>query len=1058
MSRLHFNQKALMRFTLLVVCATTAAGSWTGHATVPFQYAWRFHYGDDPSSPPESGPGTAEFTQDLQDFHCNGMEHNPNRFSEKDCRIACMYDPNCYVWLANPNCFHGYSPNVTCTKDPKKPSNMAGGRRTKPPSPAFRTDYGFGTADASSTIDADWEVVDAPHDFIAERGNFTNNVENFKQGYLERNASWYRKHFTLPAEWEDDGGATYLHFEGVFHHATFFLNGKYLQQHECGYTGFSVRLDNATGLRYGEDANVLALRADASFGSGHWYEGGGIYRGVTLEHVPATHVVLDGLFVTPETDGSAVRVAVELESFAPGGSESVSVACNLLDTDGRTVLATATSADVAAAPGATVTATATLRPKPGSVRRWTTRSPTLYSVSCEVSDGGDTCGTRVGFRTTQWSGKDGEPPFALNGDAVHFRGFSHHNSIGGLGTAIPERIELFRVQASRAMGANIWRMSHNPYSPSLYSLLDAAGTMCWDENRDYGAKYMGGAYARAMGDMVKRDRNHPSIIVWSFCNEYECIQNDANYSGFAYRAAAYGVDGTRPVTANGPAAAAALDVQGFSHKKNDTFVSFHTQSPGKPSVLSECCSCSSQRQSRGLSPCIGDENSPGLLPYVTGSLGVWTLMDYFGEPHSAWPSVSCDYGQFDIAGFPKPHAYWYAANWAQSPKYFDSVGRPPLPKRTVARLLGLPGAAEGGDAAAGHNDISGITSAPYAELFVDGASQGVLPTPLNARGEFQAISWAVGAAAVAGNCTAADAGSFPINASGVQCHNLHRVSASTTDACARACCADAYCNTWQLDLSKGGRGCWVGHAKEAVGQCSATKQPGPAWAGGQRTVPAPPVPTPVAAFKNATMTACADEACATVLARHTLFAPTARSEGYRLQLTLDVPSKGTGTGGALLLDGRDTALVRAAVVDPAANNALVSNATDRITWRIVSGPGRAHGIANGDPTSHEPLKSDSVNAYLGLARGVFRVTKDCVSPGRDHIAATDVDLAHSPTDVEQSCEARPIVVEASAPGFAPVTLSIPTSTDVEKDGAFAIAATTASDFADGFSYLDNFVG
>ena len=118
----------------------------------------------------------------------------------------------------------------------------------------------------------------------------------------------------------------------------------------------------------------------------------------------------------------------------------------------------------------------------------------------------------------------------------------------------------------------------------------------------------------------------------------------------------------------------------------------------------------------------------------------------------------------------------------------------------------------------------------------------------------------------------------------------------------------------------------------------------------------------------------------------------------------------------------------------------------------------AHGIANGDPTSHEPLKSNSVNAYLGLARGLFRVTKDCVSPGRDHIVTTDVDLAHSPTDVEQSCEASPIVVEASAAGFAPVTLSIPTSTDAEKDGAFAIAAATASDFADGFSYLDNFVG
>ena len=100
--------------------------------------------------------------------------------------------------------------------------------------------------------------------------------------------------------------------------------------------------------------------------------------------------------------------------------------------------------------------------------------------------------------------------FSLNGDVFKLRGFSHHNSIGGLGVAIPERINLFRVQAARALGSNIWRMSHNPYSPHLYDLLDIVGLTCWDENRDYGAKYNGGAYARQMHDMVKRDRNHPS--------------------------------------------------------------------------------------------------------------------------------------------------------------------------------------------------------------------------------------------------------------------------------------------------------------------------------------------------------------------------------------------------------------------------------------------------------------------------------------------------------------------------------------------------------------------
>jgi hypothetical protein len=273
----------LLAAIVLVAATSTpsiAQQGAVGAVTVPFQYAWRFHYGDDPSSPPESGPGTGVFEEDLHGYElCDGIEFAPNRFSCKDCRLACEYDPNCLVWQATPlaygrTCHQGYKGmNVTCRKG-TSPTHMCGGKRASSPDPAFRTDYSFATADAADAVDADWVVVDAPHDFISEYSNFSNNVENFKQGYLNRNASWYRKHFTLPADWQTDGGPTFVHFEGVFHHATIFLNGHYLMSHECGYTGFDVRLDNATGVRFGPGAqNVLSLRADASFGSGHWYEG-----------------------------------------------------------------------------------------------------------------------------------------------------------------------------------------------------------------------------------------------------------------------------------------------------------------------------------------------------------------------------------------------------------------------------------------------------------------------------------------------------------------------------------------------------------------------------------------------------------------------------------------------------------------------------------------------------------------------------------------------------------------------------------------------------------------
>ena len=224
------------------------------------------------------------------------MERNPNRFSPKDCRIACCYDPTCLAWQAYPialgrQCFHGYEDSeIECSQlDPKNLSGLQGGRREKSPNPAFRTDYFF--ASTEQQLDKNWSLVYVPHDFISSRANFTNDITNFKQGYLPRNASWYRKHFTLPEEWSQDGGETYIRFEGAFHHTTAFLNGKYVSQHGSGYTPFSIRLDNETNIRFGENfSNVLALRTDASFGSGHWHVKHSFYTHTHTHTNIQTHV------------------------------------------------------------------------------------------------------------------------------------------------------------------------------------------------------------------------------------------------------------------------------------------------------------------------------------------------------------------------------------------------------------------------------------------------------------------------------------------------------------------------------------------------------------------------------------------------------------------------------------------------------------------------------------------------------------------------------------------------------------------------------------------------
>jgi len=227
---------------------------------------------------------------------------------------------------------------------------------------------------------------------------------------------------------------------------------------------------------------------------------------------------------------------------------------------------------------------------------------------------------------------------------------------------------------------------------------------------------------------VRQHRKHPSIIVWAFCNEYECLQTQ-DETGFRFREAALAHDTARPLTANGDLDFSGtcivdgkrkIEIQGHSHRENSTFTDHHEKFPDVPQLLSECCSCTdddgNQRlpiDSRGLTSCIAEQNSPGLLPFVAGSTGVWTLFDYFGEQQE-WPNVVYSYGQMDIAGFPKPHAYWYRSNWfAMIP---EDGGRPPITPAHVSRVLSLNVKSDG--------QVAGVVSTDKAELIVDGASLG----------------------------------------------------------------------------------------------------------------------------------------------------------------------------------------------------------------------------------------------------------------------------------------------------------------------------------------------
>ena len=340
--------------------------------------------------------------------------------------------------------------------------------------------------------------MDVPHDFILA-GDETNvsspdypysAAADSHHGYIPRDrAGWYRKHFTLPSGWA--GGSTWLHFEGVFQACDIFLNGKFLMRHTSGYLGFDLALDSASGVRFGvgdASTNVLALRVDASFGSGHWYEGGGLQRRVHLVHTPsATRFVSDGLFAQTADGTVTESQAVVAPSAEVVAQEDVSITIQYtLEDPAGTVVAHATTLPTHVRGGGEPTVIRGVKLQVSNPQLWSVQEPHLYRLCATLHTGTATDGqlplvsldslnTTIGLRSIDWSGKH----FKLNGKEVHVRGFSHHSDFGAVGGAVPDRINVFRANALRSVGGNWWRTSHNPYRPALYDILDKTGVLCW---------------------------------------------------------------------------------------------------------------------------------------------------------------------------------------------------------------------------------------------------------------------------------------------------------------------------------------------------------------------------------------------------------------------------------------------------------------------------------------------------------------------------------------------------------------------------------------------------
>ena len=528
--------------------------------------------------------------------------------------------------------------------------------------------------------DSQWRPVDLPHDWAVQQP--FDPSANSAQGFRDRGIGWYRKYFRLdPA---DHGKHLELQFDGIATHCTIWVNGVLSARNWSGYN--SIYIDITPVARFGSEVNTIAVRVDAEAQEGWWYEGAGIYRHAWLVKRNPVHIETDGVFANPVRDTSgrwSIPVEVTLTNIEKT-SARVDVESTLIDREDKAVVSGEISATVR--PLRESVANYTLRvPSP---KLWSVEEPTLYSVRTEVKQDSavvDEVTTRIGFR---WIRFDPDKGFFLNDKPVKLLGTCNHQDAAGVGVAVPDAIWDFRIKRLKEMGSNAYRCAHNAPATEFLDAADRLGMLVMDENRNFGSSP---EHLRQLDWMIRRDRNHPSVILWSVFNEEPSQGTEMGYEMVRRMSATVKQrDTTRPVTAaqsnsvlNPVNASQAADVAGFNYVYRD-YDSYHARYPDKPIFSSEDTSTVMTRdeyvtnRAEGVLDSYDDQVMPWGLsnrdawkqiaerPFVAGTM-VWSGFDYRGEIEPlSWPSAGSSYGVMDLCGFPKNAYYIHQAQWIQN--------------------------------------------------------------------------------------------------------------------------------------------------------------------------------------------------------------------------------------------------------------------------------------------------------------------------------------------------------------------------------------------------------
>lgn len=601
------------------------------------------------------------------------------------------------------------------------------------------------TAVAPAYNDSLWRKLQLPHDWSVEQP--ASPYLTSCTGYLPGGIGWYRKHFTVT----DSADRHYIYFEGVYNRSKVYLNGHLLGERPNGYASFMY--DMTPYLREGD--NVLSVRVDHSrYADSRWYTGSGIYRDVYMVAAPETHIAQWGVGykATKVTDRRAdISVDVAVENPVKG----LAVKAYITDADGRTV---------ASATRRNATADNILSLKVATPHRWNLDDPYLYTLHTELLLNGkkiDGSATKMGIRTLEFSPDNG---FSINGRTTKVKGVCLHHDAGTLGAAVPRQVWERRLKNIKELGVNAIRMSHNPQAPMVYDICDSLGLLVMDEASDewefpkrkwvqgwnVGEPSYDGTFdffeewiERDVTDMVRRDRNHPSVFLWSIGNEVDYPNDPYShpildgaeisqpmYGGYkpeapdamrigkiAKRLAACvkAVDDSRPVTgalagvvmSNETEYPDAVDVVGYNYTE-DRYDMDHATYPDRVIYGSE------NRSDYPAWRAVADKD------FIFGQF-IWTGTDYLGES-GRWPSRGLYTGLLDFASFAKPRGHFRASLWSDEPVAY--IGTYPVPRR--GNWLSIDAWDTWNYEPGQEIRVVAYTNAPQARLMLDGKEIGAM--------------------------------------------------------------------------------------------------------------------------------------------------------------------------------------------------------------------------------------------------------------------------------------------------------------------------------------------